>query len=210
MKEIWKLIEGFENYEVSSMGRVRSLNYKQTEETKILKPGKVKGYLKVDLCKNGKRYTKQVHRLVANAFISNLENKPQVNHIDGNKQNNKVENLEWCTNLENQQHAWETGLHKAIIGKNHYRSKKVLCTTTGESFGCIGDAERKYNINRGNICRCCRGERKSAGKLPTGEKLVWRYAEELKESEEMTLEDVKDFAQMERDYQDLVYEMTHQ
>lgn len=108
----WRPIKGFEGlYEVSNIGNVRSLNYRRTGEIKILRLYKNNnGYLKAVLCKDGKQCTKKVHRLVANAFIPNLENKPQVNHIDGNKQNNAVSNLEWCTILENIQHSWKTGL----------------------------------------------------------------------------------------------------
>lgn len=127
--EIWRKIEGFENYEVSNLGQVRSLNYKRTGEIKILIPCKNNnGYLKVVLCKSGKQHTKRVHRLVATAFIPNLEGKKEVNHIDGNKQNNKVENLEWCTNLENIQHAWETGL------RNEETKKKLSEANKGKKL----------------------------------------------------------------------------
>ena len=192
--EIWRKIEGYENYEVSNMGQVRSLNYRRTGEVKILKLGKDKdGYLRVNVSKNGKKYVKVVHRLVANAFIPNTEEKPQVNHIDGNKTNNRVENLEWCTNLENQQHAWETGLHVMteehkrklsknhayFKGENHPNSKKVICVTTGETFNYIIEAEKKYNVAHPSISACCKGKRKSAGKHPvTNEKLIWEYVAE--------------------------------
>lgn len=196
MNEIWRKIEGFEKYEVSNLGRVRSLNYRKTKETKILKLCKDKyGYLRVGLSKDGKMYNKSIHRLVATAFISNPGEKEQVNHIDGNKQNNVVKNLEWCSNTENQRHAWRTGLKneetkkkisKTLKGKmtgeknpmygmsgdKSPSSRKVICTTTGEIFDCIKDAGEKYNIDRSNISKCCKGKMKSAGKL------VWRYWEE--------------------------------
>ena len=114
MNEIWRKIEGFEKYEVSNLGRVRSLNYRQTGESKTLRLCKNStGYLHVDLYKNGNRYYKKVHRLVANAFIPNIDNKPQINHIDGNKINNRVDNLEWVTASENIHHAWTTGICEA-------------------------------------------------------------------------------------------------
>ena len=199
----WKPIEGYEGlYEVSNLGNIKSLNYNKTGEKRILKPCKTRiGYLQVHLYKNSKIYTKLVHRLVAETFIPNPENKPQVNHIDGNKQNNAISNLEWCTPKENQQHAWNTELHKPLKGEKnpmygkhhteetrkklskankgekHPQAKKVICITTGETFNCILEAEEKYNVNQSSISKCCKGKLKSAGKLPTGEKLVWRYAE---------------------------------
>lgn len=98
--EQFKRINGFEDYYISSWGRVYS-----TKVGKFLNPFLCgRGYLKVDLHINGKRTHKKVHRLVAEAFIPNVDHKPQVNHIDGNKLNNSVTNLEWCTNQENVQH----------------------------------------------------------------------------------------------------------
>ena len=103
MEEIWKEIPGYEKkYKVSNLGNVYSNKHKR-----ILKPYKVrKGYLRVDLF--GSKFVRKhqkVHRLVAMAFIPNPDNKPQINHIDGNPANNCVTNLEWCTNDENQKHA---------------------------------------------------------------------------------------------------------
>ena len=97
--EIWKDIEGFENYQVSSWGRVRSDNG-------IIKPYRNgKGYLKVGLMKNGKSNKKRVNRLVAMAFIENPNNYPFVDHIDGNKENNSITNLRWVTDKQNKEHA---------------------------------------------------------------------------------------------------------
>lgn len=158
MNEIWRKIEGFEKYEVSNLGRVRSLNYRKTKETKILKPGKdKKGYLKVNLYKSSKHSSKRVHRLVATAFIPNLDNKTQVNHIDGNKQNNTVSNLEWCTNSENMQHAWRTGL------RNEETKRKISESLKGKHH----TEETKKKMSESH-----KGKMKSAGKL------VWRYWEE--------------------------------
>lgn len=96
-KEEWRDIEGYPNYRVSNLGRVKSLNYNHTGKEKVLKAGTNKGYLRVVLCKNGKKKRFQVHRIVAMAFLPNLHNYPQVNHMDENPLNNCVENLEWCT-----------------------------------------------------------------------------------------------------------------
>jgi len=92
-------------YEVSTYGRVKSLNYRHTGNAQIMKPKVVtKGYLAVTIFKDGKGKTIRVHRLVAIAFIPNPLNLPQVNHIDGDKKNNRVDNLEWCTNHQNSSH----------------------------------------------------------------------------------------------------------
>lgn len=124
MKEIWKTIEDYPNYQVSNLGRVKSLarewivgiGNKRFHDEMILKlHNKKRGYKDVCLFKNGKRKYYFVHRLVAQAFILNPENKPEPNHIDGNPSNNKVNNLEWVTKSENRLHAIHTGL--AIITK---------------------------------------------------------------------------------------------
>lgn len=99
--EVYKDIDGYENYQVTSWGRVFN-----KETGRFLKPQvHDKGYLRIDLCKDGDRKHFKVHRLVAEAFIPNPECKPQINHIDGNNQNNSVTNLEWVTNAENAEKA---------------------------------------------------------------------------------------------------------
>ena len=118
-EEIWKPIKEFEGYyEVSNMGRVRSLNYKRTGKEKILKNIEdYKGYLEVVLTKNGKRKQFKVHRLVAEAFIPNPENKPCIDHINTVKSDNRVENLRWVTYKENSNN--EKTLEK-FKGENHH------------------------------------------------------------------------------------------
>lgn len=134
-QEEWRDIEGFEGlYQVSNYGRVKSLSreifngkgYYMSHE-KLLKPNVLaKGYLQIELKKDKQRHLFQVHRLVAYAFIPNPSPSDfnQVNHINGNKQDNRVENLEWCNNSLNQIHAWKIGLQK-VSGKAGKPKKKV-------------------------------------------------------------------------------------
>lgn len=120
MNEIWRSINDYGNfYEVSNLGRVRSF---KRRKLKILKERiSPNGYRFVAFQIDGKKILQTVHRLVAQAFIPNPGNKPEVNHIDGNKANNRVENLEWVTRSENTQHALATGLIKS--GENHYNAR---------------------------------------------------------------------------------------
>jgi hypothetical protein len=118
-QEEWKPIEGFRGkYEVSNIGRVKSNNYHREKREKILKPyTDTGGYYMVNLCFKGVRYPSRVHRLVANTFIPNPENKPYIDHVDTNRTNNRIENLKWCTMKENHQ-------NKKTI-KNHSKASKV-------------------------------------------------------------------------------------
>jgi hypothetical protein len=117
--ENWKDVVGWPEYMVSDTGVIR---YKATG--KIRKPRIEKlGYHSVDLWRNNYMKRLKVHRMVALAFIDNPLNKPQVNHIDGDKNNNKVSNLEWTTAKENSQHAYATGLSKPIASMKHGRRK---------------------------------------------------------------------------------------
>ena len=102
--EIWKKIEGFEDYEVSTSGVVISNKY---SKKRILKKELSKGYLRVSLCKKNVVTRFQVHRLVALSFLKNEDNKKCVNHKDGNKLNNSLGNLEWCTYSENEKHSFD-------------------------------------------------------------------------------------------------------
>jgi len=128
----WKEIKGYEGlYEVSNYGQVRSLDkvdcLGRERKGRVLKQQKHKrGYLNIGLTKNKIRKMCYVHRLVAQAFVLNPENKAEVNHIDGDKENNLAENLEWVTSSENNQHAYNTGLNQALNrakGEKHGESK---------------------------------------------------------------------------------------
>jgi hypothetical protein len=123
--EEWRDIEGYEDlYKVSDLGRIKS--FKKDSNGKILKPREDKdGYLLLNLWKDSKRKTFKIHRLVAQAYIINPENLPQVNHKDGNKQNNFSKNLEWCSNYYNQKHARENNLNNICWqkGENHIGHK---------------------------------------------------------------------------------------
>ena len=169
MEEIWKDIAGFEGlYQVSNMGNVKSLErtvcdnrgYYRTVPERIRKPRNTgKGYLAVNLYKDGKAKNYKIHRLVAQAFLPNPYNLPEVNHIDEDKYNNCVENLEWCTS----QYNIEYSKAKAIIGIDKVTGLIVEFPSTKE-------ASRQTGINHGNICACCNGKRNSAGGF------YWIYA----------------------------------
>jgi hypothetical protein len=161
LQEEWRDIAGFEGcYQVSNIGRVRSLSrmisngkgfYRSKD--KILKPNTLfKGYLQVELKRSLRRHPLQVHRLVAIAFLPNTKNYPQVNHKNGDKQDNRVENLEWCDNSMNQKHAWENGLQK-VSGKAGKPKRMVVLSKDNEVniFESVADAMRflglKSNAN---------------------------------------------------------------
>lgn len=178
MKEMWKAVKGYEGlYDVSNFGRVRSLI-----NNKILKPD-IGLYKVVTLYKNKQRKRFYIHRLVAFSFIENKENKPMVNHIDGNKLNNNVSNLEWCTCQENNKHAFLKGLNKGSYGmlgktgKLNKKSKIVLQYDLDGNFikewYGLSEIERKLNISSTNIWACCKGKRKKS------KGYIWKYKEEI-------------------------------
>lgn len=166
-EEVWKSISGYEGiYEVSSLGRIRSLDrivvdyrgIKKNVSGKVLKPGLTnKGYCIVSLNAVDKRRTFTVHRLVANEFIPNPDNKPQVNHINGIKEDNCISNLEWLTNEENMQHAINNGLaNKGGRKKGSSNKKKVLSSKKiTKTVPMSIEERRKLDAERKKIKRNC-------------------------------------------------------
>lgn len=166
MNEIWKDIKGYEGYyQVSNLGRIK--NFKN--ELHVASIDKY-GYLQVVLYYKIKPKCFRVHRLVAEAFIPNPENKPEVNHIDGNKQNNCVSNLEWNTIQENSRHAWDTGLRKnvseAVANSNRKRTKKIEQYDLNNNFikewNSITSAAIYYNTCPSNISACLNNRQKTS------------------------------------------------
>jgi hypothetical protein len=119
--EIWKVIDGFPDYMISSFGRVIS---NKSGESKVMSIRyHNRGYVHYIIRNENGGKSFKAHRLVACAFIDNVENKPQVNHINGIKDDNRVENLEWCTNQENNTHSWDIGRKAAYYGQRHHKTK---------------------------------------------------------------------------------------
>lgn len=188
--ERWKDIKDFEGlYQISNYGRVKSLKRTITrngsypyyvninECIRKLRKNK-QGYWYLNLFEKGVCKTRKVHRLVAEHFIENHYNYPFVNHKDGNKLNNRVDNLEWCTPSYNTNHAYKLGLSKAwnkgVYGSANKTTKAVnqydLNGNFIKTWDCIKDVERILKIESCNITRTCQGKRLSAGGF------IWEYA----------------------------------
>lgn len=180
MQEEWRPIKGYEHYEISNRGEIKNL-----KTNRILKKDNSRKYYEVALSKNGKVKKFSIHRLVAETFIVNPKNKPQVNHKDGNKLNNCVDNLEWVTVSENILHSYKNGLqiHNQLgkFGWNSFRGKPVkqidiLSGKTIKEYGSMGDAARQLNIKHSqNIKACADGITKSCA----GYK--WEYSRKVGE-----------------------------
>lgn len=162
--EEWRQIRGFPDYLISNCGRVKSLrrDYKYGSHGDIiLKTNDRKGYRGVTLFRDGKRYYKSVHRLVAEAFIPNPDNLPLVNHKDEDKTNNRVDNLEWCTRLYNANY----GLSRQRISARV--SRKVGQYTKDGVLIAVWDsmtlASKKVGACLSEISKCCKDNRYSAG-----------------------------------------------
>lgn len=185
--EEWRDIKGYEGiYQVSNLGRVRSLDrFVRTHErfggTRLVK-GKIKslpllvGYPTVNLDKDYKHKVEYVHRLVAEAFIPNPENKPEVNHKDANKTNNNAENLEWVTHLENVQHSERLGLRTPNTKASNKAHERKVIRSDGIVFDSIKEAAKSINQKgHANIVAVCNGRRNTAGGYG------WKYYEDIED-----------------------------
>ena len=160
-KEIWKKIDGYDGYEVSKQGRI-----KNTMTGRILKPqDNGGGYEQVTLCKDGKSKKLQVHRLVAQAFIDNPNDLETVNHIDEDKHNNNVENLEWLSSGDNTRYS-----QSKQVNQYDLQSGRLICT-----YSSLSDCCRITGFNQSTISMACRGMYKRAYDY------IWRYKDEVSE-----------------------------
>ena len=146
--EEWRPIPRYPEYEVSNMGRVMNPNRATLMKQRI----NDHGYYQTQLTKDGKCHTERVHRLVGEAFIEGGSPELDVNHMDGNKTNNRVENLEWTTRAENTKHAFDTGLKKPS------RQQKVKCVETNVVYDSIRECYRQTDCNYSEISRQLRGD----------------------------------------------------
>lgn len=181
-EEIWKDIKGFEGlYQVSTLGRVQRLQRDLVQKhysgglshyhfkEKIIKPLKnTNRYLYINLTKGRKNYKKNIHRLVAEAFIDNPNNYKYINHKDSNTQNNCVDNLEWCTQSYNIKYAYDNGNK---IPPHMQKVNQIQYSRVINTFISMQDAERQTGIKATNISKCCRKLRNHAGGYQ------WEYAE---------------------------------
>lgn len=179
LKKKWKEIKGYEGkYIVSNYGEIISLpRYKNNHSKKqYVEPkeiprytNSVNGYVYVALYKDGNMRNIRLHRLVAEAFVEKIKNKNQINHIDGNKQNNRADNLEWYTSQENMRHAYNIGLKNndgQKIKVNQYDLKGNFIN----SFDSILEASKITGYNIANISLCVNGKRRTANKY------IWKRA----------------------------------
>ena len=163
--EKWKIINNFSNYEISTEGRVRNLKTQYILKGRESKSGYLQVFIKNDI--DGDFKNQYIHRLVAIHFIENPNNKKEVNHIDGNKLNNTLENLEWCTSSENQKH------RQNILGKRKTSQRRIgKFSKDGkllEEFDSITSAAKSFNKSRVNIDNALQKKQKTAYGY------IWKY-----------------------------------
>ena len=152
MREECKNIKGYEDlYKISNLGRVKNLKTNKILKLKLRKDG----YTQVTLCKKGKQESKYVHRLVCEAFLENPLNLSEVNHKNEIKTDNSINNLEWCSKDYN--------LHYGT--RSIRKQKKIICINTGDIFDSLKEAGEKLGLYPQNICKVCKGKRKTINGL---------------------------------------------
>ena len=178
-KEAWAKIPGFNGaYEISTFGRVRRVIEESNQHRGvpyIMRLSKSGRYAQVSLQEGDEKRTFNVHRLVAQAFIPNPRNLPQVNHIDGNKRNNRADNLEWVTAKENAKHAYRTGLitkehiKRAVSASLRPEARKIrgdsrgtnIIRSDGKRYPSLASAARDLGCTKSNVCEQLRGRSKT-------------------------------------------------
>lgn len=181
MEEVWKDIQGYEGlYQVSNLGNVKSLNYRNTKEAKLLVPKcNNRGRLWVELINNKQRKPILVHTLVAKAFIPNPNNYCEINHIDENPKNNIISNLEWCTRQYNVNEYWKhhkKERKKFGFYKNHkWANKSINQFDMCGNLVCVwknaNEVERQQKFRACSIIACCQN------KLKTSYGFIWQFAD---------------------------------
>lgn len=171
MKEIWKDIKDYEGiYQISNFGRIKSLHNKFGVKQLIMKPHKKRnGYYQIRLKNKGTQKDFCIHRLVAQAFIPNPENKSQVNHINENKTDNRVENLEWCTQAYNNTYGTRIQRVKEKMSKPVYQYS--LDGKFIKKYNSLQEASKINKCSMGNISQCCLGNYKQSHGF------IWKYSE---------------------------------
>ena len=179
-KEVWKFVAVTKRkmYKVSNKGRIKTIDLKNNKKVKILKLKKdSRGYYYITMVIKGERKNFRVHRLVAETFIPNTDNKPCVDHINTIKTDNRVQNLRWVTHKENMHNeTTEQHVSNAIKGRKYSEEakrnmrigqekymKKIICVETGDIYISIKEASKQTGINHGNISAVCNGKRKTTG-----------------------------------------------